>query len=262
MRIAAVDMKRMRSDHAKVPALVLDVTSARVFVLVRGRNAWHSTWIRNYTSNAAMFTDMASAKSAAEGRRGPGNVFYAYEVPALVLRATNLDYVLADLHPENPLGRYKGCKPSSEGGALFPGSPVSDALESFDSWRGYLRGYWSPPRPSEDSMVMGQVERFENLDRLAGKPLLNLHSYAQGSQWRLGWRSHPTRYTRRGVNAVVRAFANQVAEISGYHDALAIAQPGLRFDRAGGLDDLERRARAWEPVLASLGRATDGAEER
>ncbi len=230
-------------------------------VLVRGRNAWHSTWIMNYTRDAVLFTHVASAKNEAERRRGPGNVFYVYEAPAVVVRATNLDYVVADLHPDNPLGRYRGCRSANKGGALLPGSRVSDAIRSFGSL-GYWNGHWSGAMLNEHSIVSGQVERFERLQQVGGKRLLNFKSFSQGAEWTLGWNARPTRYTRRGVNAVVRAFAGQVGAIPGYQAALDTAR-----ERWGSIDltdnkvDLERRKWAWEPVLQSLAQVPRGGQE-
>lgn len=47
-----------------------------VAVLVRGRNAWHSTWVRHWFRNSHFYADQRSAQLGAESLRERGNAFY------------------------------------------------------------------------------------------------------------------------------------------------------------------------------------------
>lgn len=209
---------------------LLEVLSGRVAVLSRGRNAWHSTWAQHYQAapeGTAMFTDSDSAKAHAESRRERGSQFYVNEAPALILRGVTSTVLLCDFHPADP---FKGWRPRREGEAqsvLAPGVPLADVLQSFEHWS----AHWSYPwRRSEHSLLRGRLFDHRNLQPLGGKPLAAWRSHAQGSRFLLAWYPRRTRFTRRGTNALVRAFRQEAQEIPGYLEAVAASnrlQDGL-----------------------------------
>lgn len=197
--------------------LLISVHAGLVTLLIRGRNAWHSTWVEHYLRNATMFRDVVSAKEGAELSRGRGNVFYVAEAPALQLRGAVSNVVVCDSHAENPFGRFVGfdqvVHPGQLGpwiGGLFPGVSVRDAVNAF----AHDSGFWKGPKPSEYSLLVGDLTPGINLSRRSGK-LVSFSSEAVGVDYYLSWQ--PTtagnRYTSRGVNAIERKW-NQSLEFA------------------------------------------------
>lgn len=198
--------------------LLLSVRAGRVALLIRGRNAWHSTWVEHYLRNATMYTDAASAKGGAESRRERGSVFYVVEAPALQLRGAVSNVVVCDSHPDNPFGRFVGfggeVHPSRLGrwiGGLFPGVSVRDAVSAF----AHDSGFWKGPTPSQHSLRLGDLSPEVDLSRRSGK-LANFSSEAVGVDYLLRWKPSLAghRYTRRGVNAVERNW-QQTLDVAG-----------------------------------------------
>lgn len=188
--------------------LLLSVQAGLVALLIRGRNAWHSTWVEHYLRNATMYTDVASAKAGAESKRERGNVFYVVEAPALQLRGAVSNVVVCDSHPNDPFGRFVGFGEELHAsrfgpwvGGLFPGVSVRDAVNAF----AHDSGFWKGPTPSEHSMRLGQLPPEVNLAKRSGK-LASFSSEAVGVDYFLRWKPSlaGNRYTRRGVNAVER----------------------------------------------------------
>lgn len=196
--------------------LLLDVLSGSIVLLVRGRNAWHSTWVRHYLRNATLYSDVSSAKGGAESQRGQGNVFYVVEAPALQLRGALSNVVLCDAHPDDPFGRFTGLDgvvhPHADGdwvGGLFPGVSVRDAVAAF----AHDSGLWAAPVPNEHSLRRGRLEA-DQVIRRTRRPLESLVSVAQGSNNYLGWRPRTVgnRYARRGANGVARRWNRWLSE--------------------------------------------------
>ena len=187
-------------------------------LLIRGRNAWHSTWVQHYLHNSTIYTDLESAKAGAELQRERGNVFYIEEIPALQLTGTLSKVVLCDSHPDNPFGRFNGfsraVRPSTLGnwvGGIFPGVSVKDALATFH----YDSGYWSGSEPSEHSLRTGRLPDEINIHHRRGK-LSALVSQAVGVNYNLIWNQSTTanRFSTRGARAVANRWAEVLDEVS------------------------------------------------
>ncbi|MFC5175048.1 hypothetical protein [Nocardioides taihuensis] len=201
--------------------LLVDVQAGSVVLLIRGRNAWHSTWVRHYLRNATLYTDLQSAKHGAESQRGPGNVFYIVEAPALLLSGQRSKVVLCDAHPDNPFGAFRGfasaVRESPDGAwidGIFPGVSVRDAVIAF----GHRSGHWAGPTPSEHSLRTGMLDTV-NLFDAKRHPLQSLVSRPIGSNYYLQWdpNSSGNRYTRRGANAVAKRWTEVAVEATKGH---------------------------------------------
>ena len=197
--------------------LLLDITSGPVALLIRGRNAWHSTWVRHYLRDATLYTDVLSAKRGAEPKRQRGNVFYVVEVPAILLRGSVSNVVLCDTHPDSPFGSFTGfgtaVQASAIGqwvGGLFPGISTKDAVGAFS----HNSGYWSGPTPDAHSLRTGRLDSGIPLGENNGK-LESFVSEARGVDYFLGWNPYPpgARYNRRGTNALVRNWQALLQEV-------------------------------------------------
>lgn len=78
------------------------VRPVRIFFCSRGRNAWHSTWIRRY-SKKSMHSTAKSAFESAEEQRGPGNVFYVRELPALRVNLADVSILITEINSTVPM---------------------------------------------------------------------------------------------------------------------------------------------------------------
>ena len=94
-----------------------------------------------------MFSEIASAKRDAERLRGPGNVFYITQVPAILLRGLKTSIVLADPREDVPFRYFHGLgvdeTPSRYGAwlnGIYPGIATRDAVDAFaadsSNWTG------------------------------------------------------------------------------------------------------------------------------
>ena len=197
--------------------LLLDIRVGTVVILIRGRNAWHSTWVRHYLRNSTLYTDVPSAKLGAESQRGPGNVFYIVEAPALLLRGNLSNVVLCDAHPDNPFGHFTGLDATVTASAygdwidgVFPGVSVSDAATAFK----HDSGHWLGSVPSEHSLRTGMLDSADLFDTTAHL-MQSLVSRSIGSNYRLQWGLHSpgNRYTPSGATRVAKRWAEIVAGV-------------------------------------------------
>jgi hypothetical protein len=197
--------------------LLLDIWPGTVVILIRGRNAWHSTWVRHYLRNSTLYTDVPSAKLGAENQRAPGNVFYIVEAPALLLRGTMSNVVLCDAHPDNPFGHFTGLDATVTASAygdwidgVFPGVSVSDAATAFQ----HNSGHWSGSVPSEHSLRTGMLDSADLFDTTTHS-MQSLVSRPIGSNYHLQWDPHSTgnRYTQSGAARVARGWAEITAGV-------------------------------------------------
>lgn len=95
--------------HPPAPALQeLNFYSARlgaVNFLTTGRNAWHSTWVRQYQPGAIMGRE-APLRQRAESQRTQGSVFYIDQLPALILQSDLLTLIGLEVNRSDQLGRF------------------------------------------------------------------------------------------------------------------------------------------------------------
>ena len=186
-------------DNQKMlTAPLLGVKGVLVYLLLRGRNAWHTTWIRNYRGPAALYASLDEAKAAAEDQRVQGSVFYIRELPALSLLSEVGPVVLVEFHSDNCFGRWQPRSPES---LLQLGTPLGELMHSLGP-----SGEWRPPVPSEHSFVAGRA-KFSTLVHLpARRPFVTRVSAYNGPRFYLRWLEVPNSTSRRGVNAIVKIF--------------------------------------------------------
>jgi hypothetical protein len=201
--------------------VLFHIVPKRVTLLVEGRNAWHSTWIREYQDNAVMFTNQSSARLAAEYRRKQGSVFYVFDAPALLLLSVHTNCIVTDFHTENPFGGFVGFRQPPEvqrriGNRVYtlirpgivPGVSMSTAMSSI----GAHESMWEKRNPSQHSFVRGSVGDGRDLADLDGE-LQSVCSFPQGAGYRLGWREGQQRYSTAGTQKVADAWSEQLDAI-------------------------------------------------
>ncbi len=136
-----------------------NVTSVRgtvVYVLTARRNAWHSTRISRYSSDEAIFTNAASARLAAEGRRKAGTYFVVAELPALVFDLHDISLVAVHLNVLPPFKTWKPPLNLSQRRATLSGSEVVEAFGS-SHYRSKESGWRI--HDGEPTVILGVVAR-------------------------------------------------------------------------------------------------------
>ncbi|MER7333649.1 MULTISPECIES: hypothetical protein [unclassified Micromonospora] len=186
--------------------VLIGIAPKRVTLLLEGRNAWHSTWIRSYEGSAAMFSEQRSARDAAERRRKQGSVFYVFDTPALLLFGVRTNCVVTDFHQDDPFQGFAGFRqptydPWLGWRGILPGVSVRTAAASI----GPERSMWEDRRLSRHSFIRGSVGDGREIADVEDE-LVSVSSFSQGSAYRLGWRKREQRYSTTGVNRVADAW--------------------------------------------------------
>jgi hypothetical protein len=91
---ATLGSEEIKSAHIK-----------KIYYLVTGRNAWHSTWVQHFYKRC-ISTEYRDLENDAEKRRGAGTVFYIEELPALCLETSLGCFVISEINTNFPLKNY------------------------------------------------------------------------------------------------------------------------------------------------------------
>lgn len=255
MRIPAVEQANLTDP--RLHEILLDVTAVKVALLTRGRNAWHSTWVSHYQGDTAMYTNATSAKKDAETRRGPGNVFYVSEAPALFLTGRFAHVVVVDFHPMNPFGSFHGHQEHHDGQlALRPGTPLAKALQMFH----HQSPHWSVS-PHKASIRTGMTYGVDELPSLTHDRLAAWRSTSQGTRYRLGWQPDAPRFSIDGTRSIAHQWLDTAGNIHGYAERLSrlrsIQREPYPLDRKGQAARNQRYADALDALEALLPGSTD-----
>ena len=84
---------------------IISTQIKKIYYLVTGRNAWHSTWVQHFYKRC-ISTDYRDLENDAEKRRGAGTVFYIEELPALCLETSKGCFVVSEINTNFPLKNY------------------------------------------------------------------------------------------------------------------------------------------------------------
>lgn len=183
----------------------------------RGRNAWNSTWVTHYY-DGCLHDTLKSAKHYAENKRGPGNVFYIEEIPALAFNSFGFAGLVAQINARPPLAQYrtrsveekstlvhlKGevkqviagdipCILSQHGGLLACQKNVALAIKGVSITKAFASfepdsPFWAEPQARTNSVLrVWHRQGVYSSDVLADAPLLKYRSVAQGTNYYLGW---------------------------------------------------------------------------
>lgn len=125
------------------------------YLLMRRRNAWHSTTINQYRSSEPMFTDLPSACAAAESRREQGTYFEIVEVPLLAFRIGFESLLVAQLNVSRPFAGWKLPETLAEGDLPIT---IRDVVQAFgEGFLGEKESGW-PPRADALTVIIGEAE--------------------------------------------------------------------------------------------------------
>lgn len=206
MQLELIIPQNIESDTAK------GISGGMVYYVHTGRNAWHSTWVTQY-SPGCMHTTLSSAKEYAEALRTRGTVFYIRQLPCLVFRGHGITIVITEINNNNPLGGYSpdatiqdvaaGTKKmkSALDNYLKIGAPLVGVGMSFlpDS-RFWIR----KPSPRNSVVVLASKNEAISIEKAKSDSLLSWQSFSNGGYYCLGWRSIESHIKRTAVLALYR----------------------------------------------------------
>lgn len=127
-----------------------NIRSVAAMFLSFGRNAWHSTWIRQY-KDGDFFRDGRRVREAVDARRSPGTVFYLKVLPALQFDFGDRKFVMTEINTIEPF-RYMDLDHARFG-------LLGDDLDTFLDLVPPPSGLWKRGQPCENSIVVQEIEQ-------------------------------------------------------------------------------------------------------
>ncbi|MDH7975697.1 hypothetical protein QH494_26220, partial [Sphingomonas sp. AR_OL41] len=126
------------------------VRAVAILFLSIGRNAWHSTWIRRYSSGD-FFRDGRKVQSVVEARKTRGTVFYMDVLPAFQIGFGDRKFLLTEINTNEPFRnidlstvRY-GLMVENLSGFLKRIEPPSSL--------------WKPEQPAANRVILQEVSK-------------------------------------------------------------------------------------------------------
>ena len=182
---------------------VTSIGCCKLFFLVAGRNAWHSTWINRYTPGSLQASFLGAAATA-EKRRVQGTTFVIKELPALKFSSNSGHLLVTEINCRQPLKHYSPDALSNElkQGLEFidghqdnyfsVGSPIMGAALSFRPDSRFWR--ISPPLRNR-VLVLGTENKEQDFEQIhlsnALPALWRWPSSSSGSAYKLDWSQIP-----------------------------------------------------------------------
>jgi hypothetical protein len=188
-------MQLDRIEYMDLPAEpVREISAGVVYFVSEGRNAWHSTWVKNY-SRGSIHSSLTSAKAHAEEKRVQGSVFYIEQLPALIFRSATALLVVTEINNTNPLSGYMAlCLKSPDvrsGQAVglsdnfaYMMSPISGVFRAFDP----RSGNWVVrPRAQNSVIPLSAADHCLSFERITARALRDFRSKSIGGRHYLKW---------------------------------------------------------------------------
>lgn len=201
------------SPHSLESNTVKGISRGLIYYVHTGRNAWHSTWVTQY-SLGCMHTTLGSAKKHAEKLRERGTVIYIKQLPCLVFRGVGYALIITEINNNNPLSGYSPTATSSEvtvgsekiDGALNNylkiGAPLEGVAMSFLS---NSRFWNNKPSPRNSVIVLATKNEAVSIEKVKSDNLLSFKSFSNSGNYYLGWSSIEPHIKRTAVLAAVPA---------------------------------------------------------
>ena len=177
-------------DSSIEKAAVNAIDVKKIYYLITGRNAWHSTWVQHYYPNS-FATDINEIEIEAERRREIGTVFYIIELPALCFETSNGVFVVSEINTQIPLQSFS---PAVASRNLLIKDRMSKiySISSFYPWQ-YLSQiikifeigspYWKEQPNATDSICSFFMENMKLCDlNVLGNQLLKRTSQPSGGK--------------------------------------------------------------------------------
>lgn len=192
-------------------AKVESISTARLYYVYTGRNAWHSTWIRKY-SKGCMHTSLKSAKDYVEKKRVQGTVFNIEELPAIAFKSSAGDIIATQINTRTPLEAYSPDAISNVDilADIYPhlnldnyiqlGAPMLGVALSFRHWS----RFWSVRQQESDAaIVVVTRDKSAEYNHDLDEGFKSYSSYTQGGNYRLGWFTRDAEMSAAPINTIL-----------------------------------------------------------
>jgi hypothetical protein len=147
---------KLPHDLEVLGSKVASIRKSRVYLLTERRNAWHNTMINRYSLNTATFTDINTAKKAAEGLRKAGSFFEIDEMWSLDFDLDEISLVITHINASPPLKTWRAPLVTTSRQTPLTGIEVFNIL-SGQTYREATSG-WQTSGEAPDVLV-GVIER-------------------------------------------------------------------------------------------------------
>lgn len=191
---------------------VKGISRGLIYYVHTGRNAWHSTWVTQY-SPGCMHTTAESAKVYVEKLRTRGTVFYIKQLPCLVFRAKGVAVIVTEINSNNPLSGYSPDATVSEvakglikiDGALNNYLKIGAPLEGVAmSFLPNSRFWNNRPSPKNSVIILAANDPSVKVEKVKSDKLLSYKSFSNGGGYYLGWSPIESYIKRTAVLALYR----------------------------------------------------------
>ena len=195
------------SPHSLESNTVKGISRGLIYYVHTGRNAWHSTWVTQY-SPGCMHTTLSSAKEYAEKLRERGTVFYIKQLPCLVFRGIGCAVIITEINNNNPLSGYSPTATSNE--VAVGSKKIEGALNNYLKIGAQLNGiamsflpnsrFWNHrPSPRNSVVVLATKNEAVSVEKVKSDKLLSFKSFSNGGNYYLGWSSVEPHIKRTAV---------------------------------------------------------------
>jgi hypothetical protein len=212
-------------DEERFPALskstVISVESVLIYYVFNGRNAWHSTWVTQYTRNC-MHKDFGLAQAQCERNRTQGSVFNIKELPALRISSGAGNLVISQINCETPLLGYSAdailedVRPgqrkidNAQDNYIRIGAPISGCALSF----AYNSRFWRKRPVGNYVIILASDDPALQLEKLPRRNLVRHSSFSHGGAYKLGWRQLDSNIKKNGVTSLTKQFKQSSGNLS------------------------------------------------
>lgn len=210
----ALERLTNRSHRGLTQAEIIGVFETKVFYLIRGRNAWHSTWVTHYFDRC-MHSDLWSAKLRAEEQRQPGSTFTIREQPALCFATNKGQILVTEINNSTPLSRWTSRYRAAPNGCFLnpkfcglerlisPGTTGQLILRGLEDRSHFPSGI---PIRSDHFFVLASRDA-AGTDQNNRPRLKQRHSSSGGADYYLSWTEAPCATSGKAVRRVAKALA-------------------------------------------------------
>lgn len=185
------------------------IEAITIYYVYTGRNAWHSTWVTQYTEGC-MHSTLQSAKAYAETKRIQGTVLNISDLPALHIYSSVGSIVVTQINTKVPLKDYSrsAVRESHQcfdlienylNDYLVAGATIHGVVLSFD----FDSRFWRSPPPVHNStiIVTPSEKTFEfSISQNTNK---RRRSISYGGSYTLGWKEQDTDISSNAVQKLL-----------------------------------------------------------
>lgn len=191
---------------------VRGISRGLIYYVHTGRNAWHSTWVTQYTKSC-MHTTLKSAKEYAEKKRTRGTVFYIKQLPCLVFRSQKICILVTEINSKNPLSGYSSEATTDD--VAYGLTKIEGALDNYLKIGAPINGlamsfvsdsrFWNiRPNRSDSIIILSNMNSALSVEKTSSDSLQAYKSYSHGGNYYLGWSSIESNIKREAILRLYR----------------------------------------------------------